>query len=195
MNERQMQSDAALLLEHAEDEARRIVAEVTAAAEAERKRVLERAIEEGNEERARLVLETVRSCDSFISGIEGELVELVVCAVRKVFAEFNHEERVRALIAGAVEALGASHSLKIKVHPDDAERIESMATAYDTRGQKAMNINIEKSFEIVVGTCVIESDIGIVETSMNAQLDELLRAIGSARRASDDSGRNAALPR
>ena len=97
------------------------------------KRGLEQGRERANQEAAEtMTLFTGRVNDTLMV-LEGELVELVITAVRKVIYSFDQEERVRNAVQAGLELVRGSHKLMVRVHPNMQAAIAAQLDAIPHR--------------------------------------------------------------
>lgn len=111
------------------------------------------------------------------------MAELVVAAVEQIT---RHEDRA-VLFARAVSAVerlveGADY-LKVRVHPDDyeaAQREFRLASAGWNKGGRAVVLSVSPDRTLAPGSCLCESDLGIVDASLDVQLNAVRAAVGRA---------------
>jgi type III secretion protein L len=122
------------------------------------------------------------------------MAELVVAAVEQIT---RHEDR-SVLFARAVTAVerlveGADY-LKVRVHPDDyevAQREFKLASAGWNKGGRAVVLSVSPDRTLALGSCLCESDLGIVDASLDVQLNAVRDAVTRAVERSEANGNNA----
>jgi type III secretion protein L len=121
------------------------------------------------------------------------MAELVVAAVEQIT---RHEDR-SVLFARAVTAVerlveGADY-LKVRVHPDDyevAQREFKLASAGWNKGGRAVVLSVSPDRTLAPGSCLCESDLGIVDASLDVQLNAVRDAVTRAVERSEANGNN-----
>ncbi len=138
------------------------------------KRGLEQGRERANQEAAeKMVLFTGRVNDTLMA-LEGELVELVTNAVRKVIYSFDQEERVRQAVLGGLELVRGSHKLLVRVHPQMQATISEQLDAIPHR---FTSLEVVGDDQVAVDGCILESDLGIVNAGLEQQMQIIEQAL------------------
>lgn len=138
------------------------------------KRGLEQGRERADQEAAeKMVLFTGRVNDTLMV-LEGELVELVTNAVRKVIVSFDQEERVRQAVLGGLELVRGSHKLLVRVHPQMQATISEQLDAIPHRFS---SLEVVGDDQVAVDGCILESDLGIVNASLEQQMQIIEQAL------------------
>ena len=164
--------------------------ELIAAAQAQAKAILEKAeadyqaryeagyadgIEMGRMENAEKMMETVLASVEFIEGIEGTVVDVVMQSVRKILGEMNREDRIRAIVKTALANVRGQQKVTVRVAPSD-EPIVSEALAAQTAGSF---LTVVADARLEPDSCILESDLGVINASLSTQLKALEHAFGA----------------
>lgn len=140
------------------------------------KRGLEQGRERANQEAAeKMTLFGGRVSDT-LHMLEGELVELVMDAVRKVIYGIDVEERVRQAVRGGLELVRGSHKLVVRVHPTMQATVSEQL---DNIPHRFTSLEVVGDDQVAEDGCTLESDIGIV----NAGLEQQIQVIEQSLRA------------
>lgn len=169
-------ADAQTLLEHAHSQAETIIAGAQAAFDAER----ERGYAEGREaallDQAEKMIETVGRTVDYFANVESEMVELVMQSVRRVVDGFDSRETVMAVVRNALAVVRNQKHMTLRLHPDEVDvvkaRVNELLAAYPGVGY----LDIIADARLVRGACILESEIGMVEASLDGQIEALRRA-------------------
>lgn len=169
-------ADARSLLEQARQEADSIIAGAQAAYDAERKRGYKEGHDEALMDQAEKMIETVGRTVEYFAGIENEMVDLVMSAVRKIFDSFDDREKIMIVVRNVLAVVRNQKQMTLRLHPDEVEvireQINALLAAYPGVGY----LDILSDPRLQKGACILESEIGIVEASLDGQLDSLLDA-------------------
>lgn len=131
------------------------------------KRGLEQGRERANQEAAeKMVLFGGRVNDTLMA-LEGELVELVTGAVRKVIYGIEVDERVRQAVRAGLDMVRGSHKLLIRVHPHMQATVSEQL---DTIPHRFTNLEVVGDDQMAMDDCILESDLGIVNAGLEQQL-------------------------
>lgn len=147
-----------------------------AAFEAERQRGFEAGQEEARMEQAEQMMENVSRTIDYFAQVEGRMVDLVMQAVQKIMSDYDDRERVVITVKNVLSVVRNQKQLTLRLHPQQVdgvkERVNDLLAAYPGVGY----IDILGDHRVKLGACILESDIGLVEASMEGQLAALQAA-------------------
>lgn len=166
-------TEAQALLDNAHAQAEAILAGAQEAFEAERQRGYADGKEQALLDQAEKMIETVSRTVEYFAGVENEMVDLVMLAVRKVVDGFDDREKVMIVVRNALAVVRNQKQMTLRLHPEDVdavrERINDLLAAYPGVGY----LDILGDGRLVRGACILESEIGMVEASLEGQLEAL----------------------
>ena len=166
-------AEAQALLDNAHAQAQAILAGAQEAFEAERKRGYADGKQEALLDQAEKMIETVGRTVEYFAGVENEMVDLVMAAVRKVVDGFDDEEKVMVVVRNALAVVRNQKHMTLRLHPDDLEtvrsRINDILAAYPGVGY----LDLLADGRLEHGACILESEIGMVEASLEGQIAAL----------------------
>jgi type III secretion protein L len=161
-------------------QAERVEAAALGAHAAERARGYAEGRAEGQREAARLVIETVAAVDCYIATLQREIAGLAMNVVRRVLGEIDVPDLVARAAARAVPEFRRSKWLKVKVHPDAAERVtRALEEAINDPG---FCCTIEADPTLGPDACILASELAIVDAGIETQLAAFADAFGALRR-------------
>ena len=179
-------SEAAVLLEANAvlDAARERVADMERKAgeayERRREEGYRDGVEEGRLEHAEKVMETVLSSVEYIEGIEATLVNVVAVAVRKVIGEIDENERIVRIVRNALVTVRNQQHVTIRVAPADEKAVrEGLASMLASVPGGASFLDVVPDARLERGACLLESELGVVDASLETQLKALENALRS----------------
>lgn len=119
---------------------------------------------------------------------ERQMVQLALAVARRiVHREVTLDpDLLIAMARVAMERLGETAQVKVRLHPDDYEAAGAARVAQ----LAGSNVMILADAHLSRGGCRIESDMGILDAGVDAQLQEIARAL-----LGEDDGPGAASPR
>src|SRR5690606_38209027 len=140
----------------------------------------ERGYAEGREaallDQAEKMIETVGRTVDYFANVESEMVELVMQSVRRVVDGFDSRETVMAAVRNALAVVRNQKHMTFRLHPDEVDvvkaRVNELLAAYPGVGY----LDIMADARLVRGACILESEIGMVEASLDGQIEALRRA-------------------
>ena len=174
--DRQAWADAQALLDHARAQADAIVAGAQAAYEAERERGYAEGTETALLDQAEKMIETVGRTVDYFASVEHKMVELVMQAVRKVVDGFDNRETVMIVVRNALAVVRNQKHMTLRLHPDEVDivraRVNELLAAYPGIGY----LDLMADARLLHGACILESEIGMVEASLDGQIEALRKA-------------------
>ena len=169
-------ADAEQLLAQARARADEIIGGAQAAFEAERQRGYEEGREAALLDQAEKMIETVGRTVEYFAGVENEMVELVMSAVRKVVDGFDDREKVMVVVRNALAVVRNQKQMTLRLNPAEVdtvrEQINDLLAAYPGVGY----LDILADGRPARGACILQSESGMVEASLEGQIQALRQA-------------------
>ena len=113
--------------------------------------------------------------DNMVRQTERELVQLSVAIARRILQrEVSVDPELTSALAHiALERLGGATPATVRLHPDDYGIV--------TSGQQAplggRQVEVRPDPAVARGGCLVESEFGFIDASVDAQVDEIARAV------------------
>ena len=165
--------EAQAVLDDAHAQAEAILAGAREAFEAERRRGYEDGKQEALLDQAEKMIETVSRTVEYFAGVENEMVDLVMASVRKVVDGFDDREKVMIVVRNALAVVRNQKQMTLRLHPAEIEsvreRINDILAAYPGVGY----LDLLADARLGRGACILESQIGMVEASLEGQIEAL----------------------
>ena len=165
---------AAEIIQEAKTDAELIVAEAEDAYRLNKAEGYQLGIEEGRAEFAANILEATKQANNYIRRKESQIVDVVVTAVRSILGEFEDAELTLRIVKKAINELQGQQQITIRVVPDQTEIIEH---ALQEITHSSLLIKVVADIEIQSGQCILESDLGLIECSIDDQIDAIRNAM------------------
>jgi flagellar assembly protein FliH len=127
-------------------------------------------------------LATVRA--QMIRQTERQMVELALAVARRIIHREVSLDRdlLIAMARVALDRLGESARVTVRLHPDD---FEATGAARVSR-LIGTSVTVLEDPRLERGACLVESDLGCLDVSVDSQIEEVARALLGARRVADD---------
>lgn len=108
---------------------------------------------------------------------EDDLLALVIAVARRVVHQEVAQNRqvVLQVIKAALQDLSDSDELVIRVHPDDQALLTTSQDQALQRELAAFRFSLKGDATLQPGCCLVETALGTVDASFEAQLEELYR--------------------
>ena len=162
----------------AEAEAAQIREEAKAAYEAEKKRGYDDGIADGKAEILMQKLDLVDESVAYMESIEGKVSDIVLKAIRKCISEMDREELVRQIVRKSLQAVVRTQKeLVIKVAPDMVPAVKARTDRIMADFPTVKFIDVKEDSRLTGAACVVETESGIVEASVEGQIDAIERSI------------------
>ncbi|MDR1647587.1 MAG: HrpE/YscL family type III secretion apparatus protein [Zoogloeaceae bacterium] len=129
----------------------------------------------GKMEYAAKILETVMSSVEYLENLETSIVKIVGEVTRKLIGEMDHEEVIVRLVRQALNAVRSERRVRIRVSArDEAAVRRDLALLLQQRDGGASGfLDILPDPELPPGACILESEMGVIEASLETQLKNM----------------------
>jgi type III secretion protein L len=97
-------------------------------------------------------------------------------------------ESVVDVVRAATRDLRDALDLRVRVHPDDVPAVQGRVAALRSEQRCGASLRVHGDPDLSRGACRVESELGVIDASLHAQLDALARAI-AARPGAAPAGR------
>ena len=162
----------------AEAEAARIREEAKRAYEAERTRGYADGIADGKAEILSQKLDLIDESVAYMESVESKIVEIVMKAVRKCISEVDDAELVRQIVHKALQAvIRTQKEIAIRVAPDHVQDLKARVDAIKEEFPTVDFIDVQPDARLSGAACVVETVSGIVEASVEGQIQSIERSI------------------
>ena len=162
----------------AEAEAARIRQEARTAFEEERQRGYAKGLEDGKAAISARQLELQEASAAFMESVEDKMIDVVMKALRKCVAEIGDRELVVQIVHKVMNAVVRNQRrITLKVAPDMLpvvrERMDEILKNYPLLDE----IDLQEDARLTGAACMIETEAGIADASVETQLAAIENAI------------------
>lgn len=165
------------IIQQARHEAQRILSEAVTHYQEERERAYQDGLEQSKQEATEHMMELVgRSVDYFAS-VEDTMARIVLKAVRKILDDFEDTELVLKVVRNALNAAGGQKRVTLRVAPEQKEAVEARVHRILAGFPNIGFVEVVADRRLGKGGCVVESEVGVVDASVETQLDALENAV------------------
>jgi len=163
--------------------ARRKAAEMEQAAldayEEKRQEGYRDGLEEGKLEHAEKMMETILSSVEFIEGIESTIVRVVNQSIRKIIGDMDDKERIVAIVRNALNVVRGQQKVTVRVSPADEPAVLEALAAMTSSASGSSFLTVMADARLERDSCILESELGVVDASLHTQLKALENAFQS----------------
>jgi type III secretion protein L len=177
--EAQSIAEAMDVLSAAQKEAEDIRQQAREEFEAQRKLGYDKGLDESKEEIAIQKLEQVEKSIDYLSSMENKIVEIVLTALKKCVAEIGDKELMVQVVQKAMQAVVRNQQqVVLKVSPEMLPTVKERLNEILSKFPGVNYINLMDDPRIKGVSCIIETDAGNVEASLDHQLAAIEKALG-----------------
>ena len=168
--------EASALLEAAREKAASMEKAALEAYEEKRQEGYRDGLEEGKLEHAEKMMETIISSVEFIEGIESPRVNVVTQSIRKIIGEMGDRERIVAIVRNALNVVRGQQKVTVRVSPADEEAVLQAMAAMTSSASGSSFLTVIADVRLEKDSCILESELGVVDASLSTQLKALENA-------------------
>lgn len=161
------------VIQAAAQEAERIREQARQEYDRERERGYRDGLEQAQMEQIERMLENASRMVDFFSSVEQRMVSLVMQAVRRIVADFDDHQRVMTVVQSGLAVMRNQKQLTLRLAPDQLEAVRSRAAELLEKFPGVGMIDFVPDSRLKGDAAIFESEIGVVEASLEAQLSAL----------------------
>lgn len=132
---------------------------------------------EGKLEHAEKLMETALSSIEFLEKIESTVVDIVNESIMKVIGELDADERIVRIVRTALQHVRNQQQIVIRVAPSDEKAVRSALEAMIQNRSPRGFLDISADPRLEQGSCILESELGIIDASLSTQLKAIENAL------------------
>ncbi|MGB0845495.1 MAG: type III secretion system stator protein SctL [Thiolinea sp.] len=134
-------------------------------------------MEQANQQLAEQLLTFTLQMHESLRQVERSLADVVIEAVRKIVHDFDNETLVKNTVRSGLELVRGGKKLTIRVHPQMQEVVSEQLGEL----QKSIShVEVLSDSALKLDECILESDVGIVNASVDLQVEALVSALRKA---------------
>lgn len=185
--------EARRIRQDAELEAQQIREAAEAAASETREQGYQEGYQEGlaayTEQTTRAILQLRKKEEA----LEGELIKLVRVCVEKVLSQEikSHPEQVIGIVRGALLDARQQREIIVRVNPEDADTLKKNQRRLLEVLARANSVEIREDNSVSRGGCIVVTELGMIDASLQRQMDAIERAIEEEIREGAPAGASA----
>lgn len=139
----------------------------------------------------RTASETIHSLrDKVLRESEDELLNLIIMVARKVILREVSQDRgiLSDVLQSAIAGLSERDEITVRLNPDDYALATTGHDDLLARELASDRMNLKPDPTVLAGCCMIDTEMGTINASIDAQLDEIYRRMLEERCISPDAG-------
>ncbi len=169
--------DSKDLIDAAHSQAKNVVSKAQLAFETEKQSGYQDGLEKAKIEHAQTMLLTLAKCNNYYLEVEKEMTAVVLDAVRKIIDTFDDADITLNVVREALQQLANQKQVILYVHPDQVHNVREKVSTMLSHFHEVAYVNVMADVRLTSGGCILETEVGIVDASIDSQLDALKKAM------------------
>ncbi len=161
------------IIDSANSDREKIILEAHAAYEKEKIRGYKDGRDQAKFEQSANMIAIVSQTVDYFSKVEAQMVDLVLEAVQKIISNYTDREQVFAVVKSSLALVRNQTMITVKVHPTQCEYFTENLEKLKSEFPTIEYINLTADASLDHDACIVESEVGRVESSMHAQINAL----------------------
>ena len=121
-----------------------------------------------------MIADTKAAVDEFVARMHDELIALIVEIVREILGSFEPDDFAARAVARALKDMRAGTTLMLMTAPEEAEAIRARLAALLDGDDR---LTVVPDPQVAPGHCMLWSEFGQIDVSVDAQLQQLAFAL------------------
>lgn len=169
--------DAESLIAAARSEAEKIVADAHEEFERQKTEGYKQGLAQARMDIAEEMVDSVSKTVDYFSGLEGRIVDLVVKAVKKVIGELDDRDCIVRIVKNALAVARNQSKVTIRVCGDQLEAVQGRLDEIMRPYPAVQYIDVVADPRLQTGGCILETEIGVVDASIDVQLQAIEKSL------------------
>lgn len=171
------QMTAQEIIDRAESRADEIVNDAKAQAKIEKEKAFQEGVEEAKIQNAEQIIKTSGAVVDYLSSLEGKVVDLVCSSLRKILGEVDKTELASKVVSNALNIMRNQKQVTLRVNSEDLLRVRRQLNEIMAAYPSMSFLDLVEDPRLSEGGCILESEMGVVDASLNKQLETLESAM------------------
>lgn len=165
------------IIERAHEKATMIEVDAKQAYQDEKKRGYDEGLRNGNDAIAEKMMDTISDTINYFETVEVKIVDVVLVALRKILSDFDQVDIVKRVVKTALQIARNQKHVTIRVHPDIKDALTKHFAEIASSAPSVNFIEVEADVRVSKDGCIIDSDMGIIDASLQKQISILEKAL------------------
>lgn len=165
------------ILRRAEEQAEALLIQARADHQREKERGYAEGLEAGKQDMAeRIMSAALRSVDS-LAALEEDMVNVVIQALRKIIGEMDERERLVGIVRTALAMVRNEKKVTLRVAPAQVDTANSALAELLAAHPGISILEVAADPRLQTDACILESDMGVVDASLDGQIEAIRKAL------------------
>ncbi|MDR3273972.1 MAG: HrpE/YscL family type III secretion apparatus protein [Puniceicoccales bacterium] len=175
---KQAQAEHNAIILAANEEKKKIIDEAKATYESEKKRGYEDGLSSGKEEMADQLMELATKSAESITKLEKDVIDVVARAIKKILGDVDKNELIASVVKNALKMVKSQKQAVLKVSPSEVSLLRDHIDELTRDTPSIEFLDIVSDAHLSPGSCLLETDIGVVDASVSVQIAAIEKSLG-----------------
>ena len=130
-------------------------------------------VEEARIQQATLIQETLVQCNQYYRQVEQQMSEVVLQAVRKILKQYDNTELALSVTREALSLVSNQKHVILHVQPEQVVAMREQVSQVLKDFPEVGYVEVVADARLDQGGCILETEIGIIDASVDGQLAAL----------------------
>lgn len=138
-------------------------------------------VDEARTSQATLIQETLQQCNQYYRAVEQKMSDVVLHAVRKILKQYDNTELALSVTREALSLVSNQKQVILHVQPEQVSAVRERVSHILKDFPEVGYVDVVADARLDEGGCILETEIGIVDASVDGQLAALATALTQSR--------------
>ena len=138
-------------------------------------------VDEARTSQATLIQETLQQCNQYYRAVEQKMSDVVLHAVRKILKQYDNTELALSVTREALSLVSNQKQVILHVQPEQVSAVRERVSHILKDFPEVGYVDVVADARLDAGGCILETEIGIIDASVDGQLAALATALTQSR--------------
>ena len=138
-------------------------------------------VDEARTRQATLIQETLLQCNHYYREVEQKMSDVVLQAVRKILKQYDNTELALSVTREALSLVSNQKQVILHVQPEQVTAVRERVSHILKDFPEVGYVDVVADARLDEGGCILETEIGIIDASVDGQLAALATALTQSR--------------
>ena len=130
-------------------------------------------VDEARTSQATLIQETLQQCNQYYRAVEQKMSDVVLHAVRKILKQYDNTELALSVTREALSLVSNQKHVILHVQPEQVVAMREQVSQVLKDFPEVGYVEVVADARLDQGGCILETEIGIIDASVDGQLAAL----------------------
>lgn len=138
-------------------------------------------VDEARTSQATLIQETLQQCNQYYRAVEQKMSDVVLRAVRKILKQYDNTELALSVTREALSLVSNQKQVILHVQPEQVSAVRERVSHILKDFPEVGYVDVVADARLDESGCILETEIGIIDASVDGQLAALATALTQSR--------------